>query len=514
MGPIGEMTLQQPQPRIQIRRNSWDEQEKRFRRREIQREIERPKNPGVLSSQKPSQEKPRAGLKCDKCSEPVIARFVNSLGGVWHVDCFTCADCHQTVASRFFPHDDNRTQKPLCERDYFRRLGLLCFKCDQALRGTYITALDRGYHLEHFSCDACDVVFKANESYYEHGDKIFCMLDYVKLYAQRCDSCKFPILKQFVEAPGSSEDGKLLAWHPECYTIMREFSIVLPPSSRNRGYLALLDKGGERKGRDRAASKISDRQEQHEAFLVNLHDVTLKFLDVFREATTTALASKENQSVAFERWMILIALTNLLFQAVAEVTDEMPNDKQLKTFGNAFHKYATAFIPGASPSPDSPCEALVVSVRSVLRAGLVSVLASEGTSKVDKFMAKLSATAPPELNLPYQTQPPKGSSQGILCEGCHDFVKKEAYAEASRPGLRWHLGCFACVACKRSGTITPKPSQTTDGHFECPSPECGWGGIVTFVPSYAQTVHLMWRAWDVAVHKATALALGNDAIIC
>jgi hypothetical protein len=177
----------------------------------------------------------------------------------------------------------------------------------------------------------------------------------------------------------------------------------------------------------------------------------------------------------------------------------VPNDKQLKSFGTAFNRYAEAFIPNASPSSDSLCEDLTVSVRSVLRAGLVSVLASEDSRKLNKFMSKLSATTPPELPLPYQTQPPKGSSQGIFCEGCGDFVKKEAYTEVSMPGLRWHVGCFACVACKRPGTITPTPSQTTAGHFECPSPGCGWGGIVTFVPSYAQTVHLMWRAWAVVV---------------
>ncbi|KAJ4178871.1 hypothetical protein NW755_012893 [Fusarium falciforme] len=498
-----ESTLQQPRPR----RNSWDAQEDSFSRREI----ERPKHPGVLSSQKPSQEKPRVRY-CDKCSGPITGQFVRALDGVWHLDCFKCADCNQSITARFFPHDDNGTEKPLCERDYFRRLDLLCFKCDQALRGNYITALDRKYHIEHFSCETCNVVFKANGSYYEHGNKVFCMVDYVKLYAQRCEACKFPILKQFVEAR-RSEDSKLLMWHPECYVIMKELSIVLPPSSRHREYLTLLDNGGEREGRDRFVSKVSDIQEQHEAFLANLHVATLNFLDVFRETTTTALASKENQSVAFEIWTILIGLTNLLFQVVAEVTDEMPNDKQLKTFGTAFNKYAEAFIPGASFSSDSLCEALTVSVRSVLRAGLVSVLASEDSRKLNKFMSKLSATAPPQLPLPYQAQPPKGSNQGILCEGCGYFVKKEAYTEVSTPGLRWHVGCFACVACKSPGAITPIPSQTMAGHFECQSPGCGWGGIVIFVPSYAQTVHLMWRAWGVVVLRGLKGPIQKQDII-
>jgi hypothetical protein len=45
------------------------------------------------------------------------------------------------VASKFFPIDGpDGKQQPLCERDYFRRLNLICAKCGMALRGSYITA--------------------------------------------------------------------------------------------------------------------------------------------------------------------------------------------------------------------------------------------------------------------------------------------------------------------------------------------------------------------------------------
>ena len=50
-------------------------------------------------------------------------------------------DCGEVVASKFFPIDGpNGKQNPLCERDYFRRLNLICAKCGMALRGSYITA--------------------------------------------------------------------------------------------------------------------------------------------------------------------------------------------------------------------------------------------------------------------------------------------------------------------------------------------------------------------------------------
>lgn len=49
-------------------------------------------------------------------------------------------DCDKVVAQKFFPIEDGDAQYPLCERDYFARLHLICAKCDQALRSSYITA--------------------------------------------------------------------------------------------------------------------------------------------------------------------------------------------------------------------------------------------------------------------------------------------------------------------------------------------------------------------------------------
>lgn len=49
-------------------------------------------------------------------------------------------DCGKVVAQKFFPVEEPEGMYPLCERDYFARLDLICAKCDQALRSSYITA--------------------------------------------------------------------------------------------------------------------------------------------------------------------------------------------------------------------------------------------------------------------------------------------------------------------------------------------------------------------------------------
>jgi hypothetical protein len=137
-------------------------------------------------------------------------------------------DCGQIVASKFFPADDENGegQYPLCETDYFRRLGLLCHKCGGALRGSYITALERKYHVDHFTCSLCPTVFGAQDSYYEHDGQVYCHYHYSTQFAQRCSGCKTAILKQFVEI---FRNGQNQHWHPECYMIHKFWNVRLNP---------------------------------------------------------------------------------------------------------------------------------------------------------------------------------------------------------------------------------------------------------------------------------------------
>ena len=168
---------------------------------------------------------------CKKCGEGLTGQFVRALGGTFHLDCFKCTDCGQIVASKFFPVDseDGSSQFPLCETDYFRRLDLLCYDCGGALRGSYITALDRKYHIEHFTCSVCPTVFGAQDSYYEHDGKVYCHYHYSTQFAQRCNGCHTAILKQFVEI---YRNGTNQHWHPECYMIHKFWNVRLSSSSQ------------------------------------------------------------------------------------------------------------------------------------------------------------------------------------------------------------------------------------------------------------------------------------------
>ena len=92
------------------------------------------------------------------------------------------------------------------------------------MRGSYITALDRKYHVDHFTCSLCSTIFGAQDSYYEHEGNVYCHYHYSTRFAQRCNGCQTAILKQFVEI---FRNGQNQHWHPECYMIHKFWNVRL-----------------------------------------------------------------------------------------------------------------------------------------------------------------------------------------------------------------------------------------------------------------------------------------------
>ncbi|KAF2088342.1 RhoGAP-domain-containing protein [Saccharata proteae CBS 121410] len=201
-----------------------DQGEQRSRRHGSSEEHERDR------SRNNGGRRPSGSRICGKCGGNLTGQFVRALGDTYHLECFTCHDCDKIVASKFFPVPDQPpNQYPLCETDYFRRLDLLCYDCGGALRGSYITALDRKYHIEHFTCSVCPTVFGAQDSYYEHDSNVYCHFHYSTKFAQRCNGCQTAILKQFVEI---FRNGQNQHWHPECYMIHKFWNVRLHSSGQ------------------------------------------------------------------------------------------------------------------------------------------------------------------------------------------------------------------------------------------------------------------------------------------
>ncbi|KAK3843489.1 MAG: rho-type GTPase-activating protein 1 [Linnemannia gamsii] len=233
--PSQEQQQQQPTPAIQQQQQQQQHQQQQQSRSSrdlatpaFPQQTDQPRLRSLPIQTSPIPPRPElapAVQNCGKCELQMQGSFVRALGATYHLDCFKCLDCDEIVASKFFPitESDDR-QYPLCERDYFRRLNMVCHSCGEALRGSYITALDRKYHIEHFTCSVCPTVFGPQDSYYEHDGMVYCHYHYSLCYATKCAGCRTAILKQFVEINRNSQDEH---WHPECYMIHKFWNVKL-----------------------------------------------------------------------------------------------------------------------------------------------------------------------------------------------------------------------------------------------------------------------------------------------
>ncbi|KAG9312979.1 hypothetical protein JVU11DRAFT_6416 [Chiua virens] len=227
---------------------------------------------------------------CSACGLPMQGAFVRALGTVFHLNCFKCMDCGEVVAAKFFPIDGpDGKQQPLCERDYFRRLNLICAKCGLALRGSYITACNKKYHVEHFTCSLCPTLFGPQDSYYEHDGDVYCHFHYSTRFATKCAGCSSAILKQFVEINRNMRDE---CWHPECYMINKvcraEFHSITP--SFNRLVLERQSGLAERKNAETPAS-LKEKQARMEQLVYRIWTV----LSAFEESSAACISDMLRQ---------------------------------------------------------------------------------------------------------------------------------------------------------------------------------------------------------------------------
>ncbi|KAH9935931.1 RhoGAP-domain-containing protein [Epithele typhae] len=238
-----------------------------------------------------------ASTPCAACGKAMQGAFVRALGAVYHLQCFKCMDCGTVVASKFFPIDgQDGKQHPLCERDYFRRLNLICAKCGMALRGSYITACNKKFHVEHFTCSICPTLFGPQDSYYEHEGDVYCHFHYSTRYATKCAGCNSAILKQFVEINRNMRDE---CWHPECYMINKFWNVKvssrrpnsLPPPGEDGEPVEQLEPTYVEEERQENAQSLREKQIRMEQQVYRIWTV----LSAFEESSAACISDMLRQ---------------------------------------------------------------------------------------------------------------------------------------------------------------------------------------------------------------------------
>ncbi|KIO25868.1 hypothetical protein M407DRAFT_24824 [Tulasnella calospora MUT 4182] len=220
---------------------------------------------------------------CSACQQPMSGQFVRALGTVFPLDCFRCGDCNTVVASKFFPIEGpDGKQQPLCQIDYFRRLNLICAKCEQTLPGSYITACNQKFHIEHFTCSVCPTLFSAQDSYYEHNGDVYCHFHYSTRYATKCVGCGSAILKQFVEINRNTKEE---CWHPECYMVRKFWNVKVAPEAISNGPYLESDPNAE-EGAEYNATTLKMKQAQIEDFVYRIWT----HLSTFEESSAACIS--------------------------------------------------------------------------------------------------------------------------------------------------------------------------------------------------------------------------------
>lgn len=86
------------------------------------------------------------------------------------------------------------------EEDMSKRHGVstaakgTCAACNKVILGKVISALNKQWHPEHFTCASCDAEL-GHITYYESNGRPYCEKDYNELFAPRCAYCNGPILE-------------------------------------------------------------------------------------------------------------------------------------------------------------------------------------------------------------------------------------------------------------------------------------------------------------------------------
>ncbi|XP_014796138.1 PREDICTED: leupaxin [Calidris pugnax] len=116
--------------------------------------------------------------KCQGCERPVTDDYLSALQGVWHPECFVCAECLSSFSSGSFFELEGR---PYCELHFHQRQGSICHGCGHPVTGRCITAAGRKYHPEHFICAYCLGQLQKG-TVREHGEKMYCQACHDKLF--------------------------------------------------------------------------------------------------------------------------------------------------------------------------------------------------------------------------------------------------------------------------------------------------------------------------------------------
>ncbi|XP_038209938.1 transforming growth factor beta-1-induced transcript 1 protein-like [Zerene cesonia] len=69
---------------------------------------------------------------------------------------------------------------------------VICNSCNGAIQGRIVTALNKKWHPEHFTCNSCRKPIEGAK-FHQHDGGVHCVPCYTKFHSPRCHGCGDPI---------------------------------------------------------------------------------------------------------------------------------------------------------------------------------------------------------------------------------------------------------------------------------------------------------------------------------
>ncbi|POS87125.1 hypothetical protein EPUL_000719 [Erysiphe pulchra] len=104
--------------------------------------------------------------KCKHCKTPIIGEHIIALGEHWHYGHFFCAECGNPFEKDMTHiHIDGYAWCVKCQTKRTERRAPKCKKCQKAVIGEYVRALDGEWHENCFRCNVCENSFSDGSFY-------------------------------------------------------------------------------------------------------------------------------------------------------------------------------------------------------------------------------------------------------------------------------------------------------------------------------------------------------------
>lgn len=156
-----------------------------------------------------------ANNECVCCKKPITDSDpgCTAMNQIFHINCFTCKKCGKKLAGSSFYNIDNA---PTCKPCYESTLEK-CTKCGKKITDRLLRAHGGVYHVECFTCASCNRTLDGVPFTTDPQNNVYCVHCYQEKFAPRCAVCNQPIVPRDGEKEAVRVIAMEKSFHPTCY---------------------------------------------------------------------------------------------------------------------------------------------------------------------------------------------------------------------------------------------------------------------------------------------------------